>query len=111
MMAHMPMLWKRVQRKMAPSSPTRPVAAQATAMDWGEIILPVTPPLELAATIRWGSTPICWAVVFCREVNRALEEVSDPVRKTPTQPRKGEKKGNRAPAAVKASPRVELMPE
>src|SRR5512135_607320 len=103
MMAHMPMLWKKVQRKMAPSSPTRPVAAQATAMLWGEIILPVTPPLELEATIRLGSTPIPWAVVFCNDVNRALEEVSDPVRKTPTHPRKGEKKGKRTPAEVKAS--------
>src|SRR5665647_156642 len=111
MMAHIPTLWKKVQRKMAPSSPTSPVAAQATAMLWGEIILPVTPPLELAATMRCGSTPICSAVVFCNEVNSALDEVSEPVRKTPTQPRKGEKKGNRAPVAVKARPRVELMPE
>ena len=111
MTSTMAILCFRVNRKMVPSSPTRPVAAVATAMLWGEIIFPVTPPLELAATMRLGSTPICCAVVFCREPNRALEDVSEPVRNTPSQPRIGEKNGNSAPVAVKASPKVELMAE
>ena len=111
MISTMATLCFKANRKMEPSSPTMPVAAVATAMDWGEIIFPTTPPLELAATMRVGSTPICWAVVFCKAANRALEEVSEPVRKTPSQPRMGEKMGNRAPVAVKARPRMELMPE
>ena len=41
---------------------------------------------------------------------RALEEVSDPVRNTPSQPMSGAKKGNRLPVLVKARPSVELMP-
>ncbi|MCY1439729.1 hypothetical protein D9M71_559770 [compost metagenome] len=48
----------RVKRNRSDSLPTMPVAAQATAMDCGEIILPVTPPLVLAATSRVSLTPI-----------------------------------------------------
>ena len=40
----------RVKRNRSDSLPTKPVAAQATAIDCGEIILPVTPPLVLAGT-------------------------------------------------------------
>ena len=43
--------------------------------------------------------------------NRAQEDVSEPVRNTPSQPSRGEKKGNSQPVWVKARPRVELMPE
>jgi len=53
-----------VNRKICPSYPTRLAAAVATKMDCGEIILPVTPPEELAATVSAGSTPIWVAVVF-----------------------------------------------
>ncbi len=59
-----PGLCLRVNRKMLPSSPTRPLAAVATEMLWGEIIFPQTPPDELAATVRAGLTPICSAVVL-----------------------------------------------
>ena len=76
-----------------------------------EIILPVTPPEELEATHRAGSTPIWLAVVCCRLPNSRLDEVSEPVRNTPNQPRIGAKNGNQEPVAVKARPRVELMPE
>jgi hypothetical protein len=48
----------KANRKKGPSSPTIAVAALATAMDWGEIIFPTTPPLELEATLRVGLTPI-----------------------------------------------------
>ena len=77
----------------------------------GEIILPVTPPVVLAPMVRIGLTPICCAVTACRLANSALLDVSEPVRNTPSQPRKGEKKGNSAPDAANASPRVEEMPE
>src|SRR5512144_3202351 len=100
-----------VKRNRSDSLPTRPTAAQATAIDCGEIILPVTPPVVLAPMVRMGLTPICCAVTACRLANSALLEVSEPVRKTPSQPRKGEKKGNSAPDAAKAKPRVDEIPE
>lgn len=40
----------------------------------------------------------------------ALEEVSEPVRNTPSQPRSGEKSGKSERSGIKAMPRVELMP-
>jgi hypothetical protein len=52
-------LCPRVNRKMLPSSPTMPLAAVATEMDCGEIILPQTPPEELAATVRAGGKALC----------------------------------------------------
>lgn len=47
-----------VKRNSSDSRPTRPVAAHATAIDCGEIILPVTPPVVLAATSSVSETPI-----------------------------------------------------
>src|SRR3954454_5710892 len=82
-----------VKRNSSDSRPTRPVAAHATAIDCGEIILPVTPPVVLAATSNVSDTLIWCAVVFCNEQNSALDDVSEPVRNTPSQPRKGEKNG------------------
>src|SRR5690606_30544684 len=93
------------------SLPTSPVAAHATAMDCGEIILPVTPPLELAATISTSLTPIWCAVVACNEPNSAFAEVSEPVRNTPSQPRNGEKNGKAAPVPANTSAKVDDMPE
>ena len=55
---------------------------------------PVTPPVVLAATSNRSETPICCAAVACSAANRALDDVSDPVRNTPSQPRNGEKKVN-----------------
>ena len=107
----MAMLCHRVNRKRSPSRPTSPEAAVATDMLCGEIIFPQTPPVVLDATVRLGSTPICSAAVFCMEPNKALDEVSEPVRKTPSQPRIGAKNGKSPPVAVNASPKVELMPE
>ena len=51
--------------EQGPTLPTRPTAAQVMAIDWGEIILPVTPPVVFAATSRISETPICWAAVAC----------------------------------------------
>ena len=90
---------------------TRPTAAQAIAIDCGEIILPVTPPLVFAATSRVSETLICCAVVDCSEPNRAFEEVSEPVRNTPSQPRNGEKNGNITPVPASTSANVVDMPE
>src|SRR5690606_39968171 len=104
-------LYFTVKRNRSDSRPTRPTAAQAMAMDCGEIILPVTPPVELAATSRTSGTPICWAVVACRAANSAFDEVSEPVRKTPTQPRNGEKKVKAWPECDNASASVADKPE
>ena len=100
-----------MKRNRSDSLPTSPTAAQATAIDCGEIILPVTPPVVLAPIVRIGLTPICCAVTACRLANSALLDVSEPVRKTPSQPRNGEKNGNSAPDAANARPSVEDRPE
>ena len=42
MISTMATLCFKANRKMEPSSPTMPVAAVATARDWGEIIFPTT---------------------------------------------------------------------
>src|SRR3954467_10580667 len=83
-----------VKRNKSDSFPARPTAAQATAIDCGEIIFPVTPPEELAARASTGSIPTEVAVIFCRLPNNKFAEVSEPVINTPSQPRKGEKNGN-----------------
>ena len=62
-----------VKRNRFDSLPAKPTAAHATAMDCGEIILPVTPPVVLAATVRFGSMPIWCAVDACKEPNSALD--------------------------------------
>lgn len=40
-----------------------------------EIILPVTPPVVLAATSNRSETPICCAAVVCKAANRALDDI------------------------------------
>src|SRR5215210_7596150 len=80
-------------------------------MDWGEIILPTTPPDTLAATVTTGSTPMDVAVVACSFPNNAFAEVSEPVIKTPSQPNTGAKNGNKKPVAANASAIVMVMPE
>ena len=85
-----------VKRNSSASRPTRPMAAQATAIDCGEIILPVTPPVVLAATIRMSETDLMRRRA-CSAPNRAFDDVSEPVRNTPSQPRNGEKNGNALP--------------
>src|ERR687890_2249678 len=62
-------------RRRSPSLPWRPVALVPTARFCGLIILPRTPPEELAPTVRLGFNPSCWAVTFWRLANSALEEV------------------------------------
>src|SRR5664279_1091879 len=101
----------RVKRNRVPSSPTMPQAAQATASDWGEIILPMTPPEVLAAPIRTGLRPSDSAVAFCRPPKSTLEEVSDPVRNTPSHPMNGATNGNQWPVLVKIRPRQLVIPD
>ena len=80
-------------------------------MDCGEIILPVTPPVVLAATAKVGSKPKWLAVLACKEPNKAFEEVSEPVKNTPNHPKNGEKNGNKAPVPAKTKAKVEDKPE
>src|SRR5688500_17114464 len=93
------------------SFPTRPTAAAPIAIDCGEIIFPVTPPEAFALTVTTGSTPRASADVDFNLQNKALEDVSDPVRNTPSHPRMGEKKGNRAPVPASAIAMVIDIPE
>src|SRR5213080_399143 len=84
-----------VNRKRSDSLPASPTAAQATAIDCGEIIFPVTPPDEFAANANTGFIPMDVAVTFCRFANNTFADVSDPVMNTPIHPRKGEKNGKK----------------
>src|SRR5215510_16274869 len=99
------------KRKIMPSLPTWLVAAVATQIDCASTILPITPPALLATVIRTGSRPSCWAVIFCKLPNRALDEVSLPVRATPSHPRKVPKNGKYHPVWVNASPKTASVPE
>ena len=58
-----------VSRKTSPSCPIKPAEAVAPERLCGEIILPVTPPAELAAAVSAGLMPSCSAVVFCKLQN------------------------------------------
>jgi hypothetical protein len=65
----------------------------------------------LALTVTTGSTPRVSADVACNLQNSALDEVSDPVRNTPSHPRIGEKKGNKIPVLARAIAIVIDIPE
>src|SRR6195952_4743955 len=96
---------------MVPSWPYQLVAVEATTIDCASIILPMTPPDELAAPIRIGDKPSCSDVIFCRLPNRMLEAVSDPVSATPNQPSSVPKKGYNTPVAANARPSVASTPD
>src|SRR5580698_3516725 len=96
---------------MVPSCPYQLVAVEATTIDWASIILPITPPEELAAPIRIGERPNCCDVIFCKLPNSTLEAVSDPVSATPSQPSSVPKKGYSTPVAAKARPSVASTPD
>jgi hypothetical protein len=89
---------------MLPSLPCWPVATPATTMLCASIILPITPPALLAAAASTGATPTCRAVICCKPPNSTLEEVSLPVRATPSQPSSGEKNGKQNAGAGKSQP-------
>ena len=65
----------------------------------------------LAFQTHRGVTPIWCAVLAGSEPNRALADVSEPVRKTPIQPRKGEKNGKAAPVPASTRASVDDRPE
>src|SRR5258705_11146132 len=82
------------KRRIVLSCPYQLVAVEATTIDCASIILPITPPEELAAAIRIGDRPSCSEVIFCRLPNSTLEAGSDPVSATPSQPSTVRKKGD-----------------
>src|SRR5258708_6342308 len=103
--------WKNTYRRMEPSCPNQLVAVEATTIDCASIILPMTPPEELAAAISTGDRPSCSAVILCRLPNSTLEAVSDPVSATPSQPSSVPKKGYSTPVAANARPSVASTPD
>src|SRR5450756_2767751 len=84
---------QNTKRRIEPSCPNQLVAVEATTIDCASIILPMTPPDELAAAIRIGLRPSCSDVIFCRLPNRMFDAVSEPVSATPSQPSSVPKKG------------------
>src|SRR5438128_19891 len=84
---------QNTNRRIEPSWPNQLVAVEATTIDCASIILPMTPPDELAAAIRIGLRPSCSAVIFCRLPNSTFEAVSEPVSATPNHPSNVPKNG------------------
>lgn len=72
----------------------------------GEIALPQTPPEEFAAARSTSDKPVARAAVTCSSPNKALVEVSDPVRAVPSQPTTGDIAANARPAPAAHRPRV-----
>src|SRR5450759_2666069 len=98
MNARKPKLHPPIWRTMWPSLPAMPTAAAAHARFWGAIVLPSTPPEELAAAIRAGLSPTSLAAEPCKAPKSEFDEVSEPVTATPSQPRIGERTAKAAPA-------------
>src|SRR5437667_12329411 len=92
---------QNTKRRIEPSWPNQLVAVEATTIDCASIILPMTPPEELAAPIKIGDSPSCSEVIFCNPPKSTLEAVSEPVSATPSQPSRVPKKGDRTPAPAK----------
>src|SRR6185312_447133 len=65
-------LCQNTKRRILPSCPDCPVDAVATTMLWASIILPMTPPVLFAVTMRTGLNPSCCAVIFCRLPKRTF---------------------------------------
>src|SRR5215470_15517018 len=103
-------LQPNTRRKMSPSLPVRPTAPAAMARFCGEIILPSTPPDELAAAISVVLRPALVPAATCSAPNSEFEDVSEPVTATPSQPRIGERTANAAPAPAIQLPRVAVWP-
>src|ERR1700738_825060 len=84
---------QNTKRRIEPSWPNQLVAVDATTIDCASIILPITPPEELAALIRIGDRPSCSDVIFCKPQNTRSGAVSEPVSATPSQPSRVPKNG------------------
>src|SRR5689334_12275021 len=104
-------LCQKVLRSTSPSLPTSPTVETPMAMFCGEIILPATAPEELVAASRTGLRLSCCAAATWRLPNRKLLDVSLPVRKHATQPRKLLTSGKNTPVPASAAPSVYTMPE
>src|SRR5712692_4122869 len=102
---------QNTKRRIEPSWPNQLVAVEATTIDCASIILPMTPPDELAALMRIGDNPNCSDVIFCKPPNSTFDAVSAPVSATPSQPSSVPKKGENQPAWAKARPSVASRPE
>ena len=85
-------------RKMSPSLPARPTAAAPMARFWGEIILPEHAAGGVGGGHQDRVEPASLAASTCRAPNSALEEVSEPVTATPSQPMIGDRKAKTPPA-------------
>src|SRR2546421_8664808 len=97
---------------MSPSAPTLFTPAAPTDRFCGLIILPITPPEELVPAVRIGLTlPSCCAVCAWSGPNRVFDDVSLPVRNTPSQPRNAATNGNITPVLANAIARLDVMPE
>src|SRR2546430_556787 len=78
----------------------------------GLINLPITPPDEFVAAVRIGLTLCsCWAVCAWSGPNSVFDDVSLPVRNTPSHPRNAATNGNTNPVFEKAMARLDVMPE
>src|SRR5262249_28893598 len=95
----------------SPSWPAMPTAAAPMARFCGEIIFPRTPPLEFEAAISIGERLAFSAAETCSAPNSALDDVSDPVTATPSQPRIGESRAEAAPAPASQLPIVIVWPQ
>src|SRR6202011_894816 len=102
---------QKTKRRIVPSCPNQLVAVEATTIDCASIILPMTPPDELAAPMRIGDRPSCSEVIFCRLPKRMFDAVSEPVSATPSQPSSVPKKGYSTPVAANARPSVASTPD
>ena len=78
--------------RISASVPGASTAVEAMARFCGETILPRPPPMVLAASRIFGSSPAPWAAVAYRLANRAPALVAEPATAVPTQPRAGERK-------------------
>src|SRR5215210_750833 len=105
------MLQPTTLRNRSPSCPAIPTAAAPIARFCGEIIFPSTPPELLAAASSVLLTPASFAAATCRPPNSALDDVSDPVTATPSQPIIGDRNANKDPAPAAHSPSVIVWPD
>src|SRR2546421_4027350 len=103
-------LHRITNRNTSPSRPARPTAAVAMARFCGEIIFPSTPPEELAPAVSVAFRSAWCAADTCNAPNSALEEVSEPVTATPSQPSSGDSSANSPPALAIQEPSVCVWP-
>src|SRR5260370_38759632 len=97
---------------MSPSAPTLFTPAAPTERFCGLIILPITPPDEFVPAVRIGLTLCsCCAVCACRGPNSVFDDVSLPVRTTPSQPRQAATNGKTTPVLANAIARLDVIPE